>query len=448
MRLLLALIICILVVTDMYGLTVQLAPGLSIKNAFVYPTAMLLVLQMLLRGGWKFDVPGVQLAFAVLVIYALLTLTVQSFIIHFPRYEPWVSAMALKSTLIDWAVFFFVFFNAPRDARAAEGLTKVLLAAISIANVVTISNVLGLTHIGIDPIGYDEPSQPRVTGAFGHPNETGTMLAALLPAYIAAAESTRGLRKLMWIGMMGATAGVMLLTTSRGAIVGLVLGSIWAAVVCRKYLSWERATKWAMVGLALMVPLLAVVGVHYHDAIIRRLSTGSSARSLDELSSGRWELWTEGLLKMMDVPVTLITGYGWNMWSVMAFRFVPHNQYLWVWFELGLAGLVSFILLFRNSIVAALAAMRAAHPPDRAYQMAFVFGMLILAVGVVFANLWIPWLYLWAYIGLSLRGAVSVLDEAPEAAPKAARAAPLPTTRLAHSRELRTGPRLPERVTR
>ena len=113
MRLLLALIICILVVTDMYGITLQLAPGLSVKNAFVYPTAMLLALQMLLRGGWKFDVPGVQLAFAVLVIYALLTLTVQSFIIHFPRYEPWVSAMALKSTLIDWAVFFFVFFNAP-----------------------------------------------------------------------------------------------------------------------------------------------------------------------------------------------------------------------------------------------------------------------------------------------------------------------------------------------
>src|SRR6202044_1653536 len=119
--------------------------------------------------------------------------------------------------------------------------------------------------------------------------------------------------------------------------------------------------KWAMIGLAIAVPIMAFVGYRYWDLLVERV-TGSSTTSINELSSGRTELWSEGLGTMMDKPSSLIVGYGWDTWELLPFRFVPHNQYLWLWFELGLVGVGCLIVAFRTSVVTALAAIKVADP--------------------------------------------------------------------------------------
>ncbi len=78
-----------------------------------------------------------------------------------------------------------------------------------------------------------------------------------------------------------------------------------------------------------------VAGRTYLELYIHRF-TGVYRVSAADVSSGRSDIWGRGLEAMMNSPVSLITGFGWDTWSVMGFNIVAHNHYLSLWFELGL----------------------------------------------------------------------------------------------------------------
>ena len=65
---------------------------------------------------------------------------------------------------------------------------------------------------------------------------------------------------------------------------------------------------------------------------------------MNEASSGRTEIWLNLLATMFASPITFITGFGWDVYWSMPFRFSPHNHYLALWFNLGLVGLVDRLL--------------------------------------------------------------------------------------------------------
>jgi hypothetical protein len=111
---------------------------------------------------------------------------------------------------------------------------------------------------------------------------------------------------------------------------------------------------------------------------------------------------------MMNSPVSLITGFGWGTWWVMGFTYAAHNHYVLLWFELGMVGVVGFLLIFRQLVTTALTTAPVADASDRIFILAFVFSFLILAVGIFFVLLFKPWTYLWAYIGLAMRYTVNV----------------------------------------
>ena len=89
-------------------------------------------------------------------------------------------------------------------------------------------------------------------------------------------------------------------------------------------------------------------------------------------------------------------------------------------------------MLFRSIRTAKEAAFESTSPL-RAEMMAYVFGMLGLAVTVFFGNLYTSKPYIWMYVGLTMRGAVLVLDKVA-AREQAARA---PAPRLGVSVSLR-----------
>lgn len=421
MRFLLVLLIAASIYTDLIGKTH------TVENVMLYGTLMALALQYVVRRDFRVQLPVLNLSLLLLVTYAAISMFVTAELVHFPRYDLWASFVDLKVTLISWNLFFFAFFYGTRTAKEAQGLMKFLLVAVSAANLITITNIAGITDIGIDSFSYDDPSNPRVKGIFGHENETGAMLAAMLPGYIAVVECQRGLfARLFWIGAMMVSVAVLFMTSSRGAIVALVVGGAWGAYVCRRYLSLKRAMKWGMIALGIAVPVLVFVGYRYWDLLVIRLA-GTSTSNVNELSSGRTELWMEGLGTMINKPSSLLIGYGWDTWVLLPFRYVPHNQYLWLWFELGLVGVGCLIFAFRSSVVVAIKAIKVAEGESRLMLVGYVVGMLILAVGIFFANLWIPWPYLWAYIALGTRSALSVLSVRQESSVERRRERPAVT---------------------
>jgi len=62
-------------------------------------------------------------------------------------------------------------------------------------------------------------------------------------------------------------------------------------------------------------------------------------------------------------------------------------------------------------VTTARSAASIASPELRRYLIAFVFGMLALAVALFFANLTKPWAYIWMYVGMTSRAAVDALGD-------------------------------------
>jgi len=84
------------------------------------------------------------------------------------------------------------FFYGTRSFADTKALTRILLGAFTIASLITITNVYGITDWGEMDYGDNNLYEAnRVYGFFGHANETGALIAFFLPAYVAVAMSER-----------------------------------------------------------------------------------------------------------------------------------------------------------------------------------------------------------------------------------------------------------------
>jgi O-antigen ligase len=412
MMIFLGLLISIMTAGDIFGISWSIGPGLSLKNLLIYLAATGLLLQAILVRPPKMELKGILVCFAVLIGYAAISLMVVASSGKYPLYSVVQSLIFLKGSLADWVLLFLVMFYGSKNAQDASKLIAVLLAAIGIAQIATLWNASGLPQIGADVMNYE--NDRRVNGHFGHANETGSMTAALIPAYIVAVMNSSGFRRAVWVAFLVASSVVFVATLSRGATVGFVVGGLWATYLCRKYLSLGRAIIWSIIIAAVAVPVLFLAGSGYLTDLIARF-TGVSAVSAADISSGRTEIWGQAFDVLATNPLYLITGVGWNTWAFSGFIALAHNQYLSIYFELGIVGLVTFMLLLRTTIVAALRAAGASAQAQRGPIIALVYSGLILSVAIIFATLLIPWFYLWIYIGLSLRYALSMSKAEPQA---------------------------------
>ena len=119
---------------------------------------------------------------------------------------------------------------------------------------------------------------------------------------------------------------------------------------------------------------------------------------------------------MMRKPWTFITGFGWNSYWSLPFRYSPHNYYLNQWFNLGLPGLLCSIALIAIPIRVARSAAFKADPEARTLLIGFVISTLAFAASTFFVDIYEPWLYFWAYAGLILRLAMLQETSAVEVA--------------------------------
>lgn len=173
------------------------------------------------------------------------------------------------------------------------------------------------------------------------------------------------------------------------------------------------------VGAVIFVAVLAAIINPAAAAAITDRVFDIGSMNLSDASSGRSDIWTMALKTMMESPLALITGFGWNSWSTMPTIFVLHNTYLDQWFNLGMVGLLAYIAIEFMTIITAKRAAVASSGPMQWDMIAYVFGMVALSIAVLFQNLFTPRPYLWMYCGLIMRGAVIVFDKAAAMAPVA-----------------------------
>ena len=424
MRWMFVFLVTLLIASDFLGHNPGLGPGLSLKNACLYVVSLALMFRVALSGNFKLRMPGLHMAWALWIGYAILTFFTAWLVIHYRNYSALQSAMGLKSDLIDSAMFCFVIFYGVQTEKDYRTVMVALMAAIGLSSVLTLTDLAGLTSLGTK-VGEKGAEADRIFGAFGHANETGALLGCMLPGVIAMI-SGRGFWRLFWIGCAVATALVFVLTVSRGAYAGVAVGYTVAVFMFRQLIPPGRILAWAIAGIACGLVAAVVVAIAQPDAAasIADRVFGIGTMGISEASSGRTDIWAQALAEMMANPISLVTGFGWNVYSTMPTTLVMHNTYLDQWFNLGLPGLVAYVFIYYNTIRTAKRAAAVAQPPLRSDMIAYVFGMLTLAVAVFFGNMYTSKPYTWMYVGLAMRGAMFALDKATETAPVAAATGP------------------------
>lgn len=436
MRLLFVSLILSLTAGDVFQLGMSLGSGLSVKNAFLYPLALGLLFRMALTGRFRMRLPIVNMAFILWISYAILTWIVCVTVIHYPGYQPLQMAMDLKSSLVDSGLYFFIFFYGMQDERDFFLFTKTLAFCMAMANILTLADVAGIVHLGI-AIGSSGVEAGRVFGAFGNENDSGAVIVCTLPMMVAVTNSSRGAAKFFWYAGVMASLAVLVLTVSRSAYVGLLVGYAGSVWLCRRYLPMSRVLAWTLIGATCVViagGIAAEMMPGLAQTFSERLFNQSLAISMSVVSSGRTTIWAQTLHTMMSQPITFLTGFGWEVYHTM-FVLVTHNYYLDQWFGLGLVGLFSYLTIQYQIFATGLRAIAAEAGPLRPYMVALVFGMLGLAVCLFFDNLDKPWCYVWVYVGFTLRAAADIVERSDKGAAKA----PEPSSRPAMPGPARLG---------
>lgn len=415
MRALLIVIVLVHALGDILGQDFNITMGLSLKNLFMYLAFGLLLMQYAIFRRPELKLLWLQGTFLAITLYAVASVVINIAVLEIPNYTLAPQVISFKTQLFDRFVVFVLFLNLARTEEDVRQVLSVLLGVIALGCALTITNAWGLTNIGPMRIGNDDDVEGgRIFGYFGHANETGTLLVTLIPAYIAMAENARGGTRLAWVAGLLAVAVMLVLTGSRGAMVGLALGGGMAVYAWRRHFDRRRLRQWIVMTTLVMVPLMLVIAWPSIRILIDRI-THQAGGDLGDMSSGRTQLWGEAFNAMIDNPWTFITGFGWGGWDNHNFRYVAHNSYLSYWFDLGLPGLIGLIVVLAGALLVARRVVQMASPQAARLLIAFTISMSVLMVGLVFLNLTKPWPYLWAYIGLMLRLAL-LAQKRPEGA--------------------------------
>jgi hypothetical protein len=286
---------------------------------------------------------------------------------------------------------------------------KWMLYGAIFANLATILDSSGLVSLG-----YRERIDGRTQGAIGESNQYAAYIVLFLPGIIAMAVANRGVRRLAWLGGALASCVALAMTASRGGIVGGLLGCVIGAYLYRQLVSYSRVAGWVLGPLVLLVVFLSLS--QYGGLLTERIFGQTSSIDVTEASSGRTEIWMTLFAKMVEQPVSFITGYGWDTYGSFAFHFAPHNHYFALWFNLGLLGLFTGCYLLFSAIARARRASLIAEPGVRRQLIAFVIGGISVCGAVFFVELHDPWIFFWMYAGAVIRLALCVVPAAEAAA--------------------------------
>ena len=398
---LLLLLIVSLLVSEMLEWDLGIAPGLSVKNVLIYLGIAMIMIDWALNRNRRLEAMSVILPIVLCMAYAVFSLAFVIMVSDYPGYTVLDASVALKRIQFDRLIIFLVFFYGVLRARDATWLIKGMLWVFILFNIISVMDALKMPDLGL----IDEREDGRIGGPVGESNQYALYLALFLPGLIALSLLETGVRRIVVIIGIFVSLFAFLLAASRGGIVAIIGGGLAAAILLRQFLPARAVAGWSgalflAFALALLAGSLAGYGHLFYDRFIDQ----STVTSGYHLSSGRTDIWAKLFAKMFENPVTLITGYGWDTYRVMReFKHAPHNTYFGLYFELGVFGLGLMILAFSSVLRIAKRAVTGMSPETDRIIMAFIFGFSMVLVGMFFVELHTPWIFIWAYAGVSLR---------------------------------------------
>lgn len=405
----LAFLLLLLMTSLTLGWDLSLVTGLSAKNVLLYLIMMLWFIETAAVHNRTFDLPSVLVPYCVIVAYAMTSWFVMSFVLQPAGYNFYVAAIALKNELVDHFIVFMIFFYGVTTTREPLSLLRFLIAMAMLGNLLAVIDAFDMPNLGI----IDQREDGRVSGPIGESNAYGAFIAMTLPGCVALTMESRGYWRVVALVGTFATIVALFLTSSRGAFVGLFVGCVFTVFYLRDYVSLQGVAYGATAVVAtVLATLIVLYGTGYLSLLEERFLEQSSSNVYDATSS-RSKIWELAVMRMAEYPHSLLAGFGWDAYDHMrgVFPKAIHNFYLNKLFNLGLPGLLLYLVLFHNIVANCRSALADASRAVRLHITACVFGVTSLGGAIFFIDLHAPWIFIWAYLGLCMRIVVESREE-------------------------------------
>ena len=182
----------------------------------------------------------------------------------------------------------------------------------------------------------------RAVATLENPNMLGEYLILILPIavgmLIGRGEGLRRIPAFFCIGIMGVC---LILTWSRGAWLGLIFAALLFLFM------WHRRSVWVILAGFASIPVLPMI---LPDSIVSRFT--SIGNMTDSSTSYRVYIW-RATINMIEDNLTTGIGIGEGAWdrlyplyAYLGVEAAPHshNLYLQIWLELGIIGLLVFVV--------------------------------------------------------------------------------------------------------
>ena len=288
----------------------------------------------------------------------------------YPSVAPEVSKLVLYKMIVEFALF-YALVNSFYSERRIRATVAVLLLAGAGASLLGLVGTGGMAHDFSALLGerrdFVLQLVQRLNEAGFNANIVGGTLAMIFPLHLSlflfdskgpSAGSGRGLWKLLLGLSLPLVGGTLLLTRSRGAIVGVVLALLVMGV-------WR--SRWVLLSLpVLLTGILWAVGHFGAQQVAEFLLVTNTTVT----AAGRSELWQRAIYMMQDFPYT---GIGLGTFSRVAPVMYPffligpdaevphaHNLILQEGVNLGVPGLVALVGLLTVFSIIALQTVRLA----------------------------------------------------------------------------------------
>jgi len=342
------------------------------------------------RGGLVSTNPTLAYLLGALIVYAALSLTWAEL--------PERGVGALGRYALN-AVLLLIVVGTLHRRREAIGLVTAYVVG---ATASALYGVLFTSEADIsDPVG-------RVSGGIGDANELSAVLVAGFVLSVGLSLVTRRspiLQAGAWAGAVVCLVGSFL-TLSRGGFVALALVLVASIVLGGR---WRGGAVWIAV-------LVALSGIFYFGA----LAPPEALERLTEVNggTGRTDIWRVGWRMVQDQPVL---GVGVGNFQTASIHYllepggierdefivdrplVAHNTYLHVLAELGVIGLVAFVLIIFLSLRSALRAAWVFGSRGEREMELLSRAVLIGLVGILVADFFISEQFskqLWLLLGV------------------------------------------------
>jgi hypothetical protein len=374
-----------------------IALGLSATNLLLYALIFAILGRAVLTNT-SIQIPllGVHVAFVLFATYAGF-----SFILHSlfePTYPSFKALMTLKNEVVDNMLFFLVFFFGANNYDEAKKIFLYALHLIAVMTILTAVDTTSFVNLGI--LGQDESG--RVAGPIGGANQYGAFMAFFVPLFAAMAVGSKGVARLFWWLVFLCGFALLVASGSRGTYVAMLSAALIGLKFISPFFDRQGIQRAALQLVAVLAVITVGVALTNQELVQRRIEQSTSS-DMHEMSSGRTSIWRATILVQSEKPATFLYGNGWNSHENSGIWKSAHNTYLQILFELGIMGLIFFMILLASVVRQVRVLVQRTVDKERILMSGIAFGLFGVIVSIFFVELYSVWFYIWSFLGMSLR---------------------------------------------